>query len=49
MKAFLMYKEQDFDPQASLPPHAAELTQDLELDTLFQTMSGGDEFLCSVA
>jgi DNA mismatch repair ATPase MutS len=49
MKALLMYKDRDFDPQANLAPNAAELTQDLELNTLFQAMSAGDEFLFGVA
>jgi len=49
MKAFLMYKERDFDLQASLTANASELTQDLELNTLFQAMSGGDEFLFGIA
>jgi len=44
-----MYKDKDFDPQASITPNSAELTQDLELATLFHAMSGGDEFLFSVA
>jgi len=32
-----------------LPPAVAALTQDLELDTLFQAMASGDEFLLAVA
>jgi len=32
-----------------LPANAAELTQDLELETLFSAMSGGDSFLLEVA
>jgi DNA mismatch repair ATPase MutS len=49
MKALLMYQDRDFDPQASLATNAGALTQDLELDTLFQAMSAGDEFLFGVA
>ena len=49
MKAHLMYRDQDFAPQASLPPHEAELTQDLELNTLFDAMAAGDEFLLEAA
>jgi hypothetical protein len=48
MKAFLMYKERDFDPQASLAANAPELAQDLELNMLFQAMSGRDEFLFGI-
>jgi len=49
MKAFLMYKERDFDPHAGLRANAAELTQDLELNTLFEAMSGRDDFLLGIA
>src|SRR5579883_2861667 len=34
---------------ANLPPNAADLAQDLELETLFSAMSGGDSFLLEVA
>ncbi len=49
MKAFLMYDDRDFDPQAPLPPNAAELVQDLGLEVLFEAMSDGDPFLQEVA
>lgn len=49
MKAFLMYRERDFDLQANLPPHAQALTQDLELNALFNAMALGDKFLFEVA
>jgi DNA mismatch repair ATPase MutS len=49
MKAFLMYKDHDFDLQRKLPPHAQALTQDLELHTLFNAMALGDKFLFEVA
>lgn len=49
MKAFLMHKDRDFDLTAALPPNAADLTQDLELDTLFNAMAAGDAFLLAVA
>jgi len=49
MKAFLMHPDQDFDLQRELPPHQAALTQDLELNTLFDAMAGGDQFLYGVA
>ncbi len=48
MKAFLMYRDRDFDLKVDLPPNAAELTQDLEIDTLLNAMSGGDAFLLEV-
>jgi DNA mismatch repair ATPase MutS len=49
MKAFLMYKDKDFDLQRTLPWNEQALTQDLELNTLFSAMSGGDKFLFQVA
>ena len=48
MKAFLMYKAQDFDLQQKLPPNAQVLTQDLELQTLFNAMALGDKFVFEV-
>ncbi len=48
MKAFLMYRDRDFDAEANLPPNAAALTQDLGLDTLFSAMAAGDKFLLAV-
>src|SRR6266480_7354070 len=49
MKAFLMYKDHDFDLQRKLPPNEQALTQDLELNTLFSAMAAGDKFLFQVA
>jgi len=49
MKAFLMYKDQDFDLQRPLPWNEQTLTQDLELNTLFHAMALGDKFLFQVA
>lgn len=49
MKAFLMYKNRDFDPQQKLPWNEQALTQDLELNTLFNAMALGDPFLFEVA
>jgi len=49
MKPLLMYKAQDFDLQRTLPWNEAALTQDLELNTLFNAMSLGDKFLFEVA
>jgi len=49
MKAFLMYKDQDLDLQRQLPSNEQALTQDLELNTLFNAMAIGDQFLFEVA
>ena len=49
MKAFLMYRDQDFGLRDDLPANAADLTQDLELDTLFNAMAAGDAFFLDVA
>lgn len=49
MNVFLMYRNRDFDLRGDLPPNASELTQDLELDTLFSAMASGDAFLLEVA
>ena len=48
MKAFLMYPDRDFGKE-ELPPNAADLIRDLELETLFRAMSGEDKFLLDVA
>ncbi|MGO8822460.1 MAG: MutS-related protein [Desulfomonilaceae bacterium] len=49
MNVFLMHKDQDFDLQRQLPSNEQELTQDLELNTLFNTMALGDKYLFEVA
>ncbi len=49
MNTFLMYKDQDFDLQRPLPWNERALTQDLELNTLFNAMALGDTFLFEVA
>jgi DNA mismatch repair ATPase MutS len=49
MKAFLMYKDQDFDLKPPLPSNAGALMQDLELATLLNAMAFGDTFLGEVA
>ncbi len=49
MKAYLMYRDRDFDLAAALPPQSAELEQDLALDVLFGAMAEGDRFLRGVA
>jgi MutS domain V len=49
MKAYLMYRDQDFDRNGNQLPLAATLMQDLELNTLFAAMADGDPFLHEVA
>jgi DNA mismatch repair ATPase MutS len=49
MKAFLMYRDRDFDLRQKSPPNEQELTQDLEMDTLFNAMALGDKVLLEVA
>jgi len=49
MKAFLMYRDRNFDPQQPLPSNAQALIQDLDLNTLFNAMALGDKFLLAVA
>jgi len=48
MKAFLMHKDRDFDLQRQLPSNEQGLTQDLELNTLFNAMALGDKFLFDI-
>lgn len=48
MKAYLLYRDQDFDPARSPPPHHEALIQDLELTTLFAAMARGDKFLAEI-
>jgi hypothetical protein len=49
MKAFLLYRDQDFDLQQKLPWNEPALMQDLELGTLFNAMALADQFLFDVA
>ena len=49
MKVFLMYKDHDVDLERKLPSNEQALTQDLELNTLFNAMALDDEFLFEVA
>lgn len=49
MKAFLMYKNRDFNIHEAPPWNEEILVQDLELDTLFSAMASGDEFLFKVS
>ena len=45
MKAYLMHADRDLDLEQPLPENAEALIQDLELDTLFDAMARGDEYL----
>ncbi|MCZ8546399.1 DNA mismatch repair protein MutS [Mesorhizobium qingshengii] len=49
MKPLLMHRDRDFDLQGALPWNEQDLTQDLELGTLFETMAHGDAFLKDMA
>lgn len=44
-----MHRGVDFDPECDLTPNRRTLSQDLELDVLFEAMSGGDAFLFDIA
>jgi DNA mismatch repair ATPase MutS len=49
MKAFLLYRDRDFDLQGKLPWNQQALIQDLELNTLVNAMALEDPFLLEVA
>jgi hypothetical protein len=49
MKAYLMYRDQDFDSKKALPPQAEALIEDLELPTLLAAMANDDKFLADMA
>jgi len=49
MKALLMHRDRDFNPQQAVPWNEPALTQDLELSTLLNAMAGDDPFLLEVA
>jgi DNA mismatch repair ATPase MutS len=49
MKAFLLYKDHDFDMQRKLPWNEETLTKDLELNTLLNALARGDDFLFEVS
>jgi MutS-like protein len=49
MKVHLLYPDRDFDWAAGPPVAHAELTQDLELNTLLDAMAAGDKFLREVS
>jgi DNA mismatch repair ATPase MutS len=48
MKVYLMHPDRDFDAAQLLPFNEAALTQDLALNTLFDAMALGDEYLFDV-
>lgn len=48
MKAFLLYRDRDFDMMREPLPHEKDLVRDLELETLFNGMAAGDAFLLDV-
>lgn len=45
MKAFLMFRDRDFNLKHPLPPHNVDLMRDLALDPLLDVMANGDEFI----
>ncbi|MGH3319833.1 MAG: MutS-related protein, partial [Streptosporangiaceae bacterium] len=49
MKAFLMYRDRDFDVGRELPRNEGALTQDLELDTLLRAMGADDDLVFDVS
>ncbi len=49
MKPLLMYQDRHFDLDAPLPPNGQALTDDLELNMLFNAMALDDQFLFEVA
>jgi hypothetical protein len=49
MKAYLMFRDCDFDPQAKLPWNELALMQDLELNVMLGAMALGDKFLFDMA
>jgi MutS domain V len=49
MKAFLMYRDRDFDLQLPSPANEELLIKDLELDTLFVAMANKDQLVFDVS
>lgn len=49
MKVLLMFRDRDFALEEGVPANAQELTQDLELETLFRAAAADDDFLLRVA
>ncbi len=41
LKVFLLYPDRDFDPSRPLPPNADDLTQDLALNTYYDSARAG--------
>jgi UDP:flavonoid glycosyltransferase YjiC (YdhE family) len=48
MKAYLLYRDRDFNMHREAEWNEPALVQDLELNTLYQTMAQGDAFLYDV-
>ncbi len=48
MKAYLLHADRNFDFRADARTNADALTQDLELETLFDAMAGNDQFIDGV-
>ena len=49
MNVFLMYPNQDFNPEQPLLSNQADLMEDLELQSMIEAMSQGDTFLFNVS
>lgn len=49
MKAYLMFRDRDFDPNAKLSDNSDALIQDLELDILLNAMSGDDKHIYEIS
>jgi DNA mismatch repair ATPase MutS len=49
MKALLLFRNRDFDLREAIPVQAEAMTQDLELNILFNAMASGDMVLFEVA
>lgn len=49
MKAFLMFKDRDFNLSSQLPPISDTLLQDLEIITLLNAMALKDDYLFDIA
>lgn len=48
MKALLMFPDKDFDERSNVAANKEDLSQDLELQTLFASMANEDEFLLKI-
>jgi len=49
MKAYLMYKDRDFDKDMQVPENAETIIKDLGLDVILATMANGDELVHDVS